>query len=138
MTKKKTTMNKTSILLLVALCSTVTALAQVDRSKYPEPGPAPQINIGDPATFTLPNGLKVFVVENHKLPRVTYSLVLDRDPILEGDKAGLTSMVGELMRSGTKNRTKDQLDEAIDQIGGSISVSSTSARASSLTKHQET
>src|SRR5690554_4663341 len=135
MTKKKTTMNKTSILLLVALCSTVTALAQVDRSKYPEPGPAPQINIGDPATFTLPNGLKVFVVENHKLPRVTYSLVLDRDPILEGDKAGVSALVGQMLMGGTTTRNKDELDEAIDSIGSQIRVSATSASASSLKKY---
>src|SRR5690554_6865761 len=131
-------MKKLSIYLLISLLGFTAAFAQVDRSTYPAPGPAPAINIGDAETFTLSNGLKVFVVENHKLPRVTFSLILDRDPILEGDKAGFTSMVGELMRSGTVNRTKDQLDEAIDQIGGSISVSSTSARASSLTKHQET
>ncbi len=128
-------MNKTSIFLFVALCSVATAVAQVDRSKYPEPGPAPQINIGNPATFTLPNGLKVFVVENHKLPRVTYSLVLDRDPILEGDKAGLTSFVGEMLMGGTTTRSKDELDEAIDRIGGRISASSTSANASSLKKY---
>ncbi|HLT42881.1 MAG TPA: insulinase family protein, partial [Sphingobacteriaceae bacterium] len=131
-------MKKISLYIILAFFTLSTAFAQVDRSNYPEPGPAPTINIGDADTFTLPNGLKVFVVENHKLPRVTFSLILDRDPILEGNKAGLTSMVGELMRSGTKSRTKDQLDEAIDQIGGSISVSSTSASASSLSKHTET
>ncbi len=137
MTIKKTTMNKTSIFLFVALCSVATAVAQVDRTKYPEPGPAPQINIGDPATFTLPNGLKVFVVENHKLPRVTYSLVLDRDPILEGDKAGLTTFVGEMLMGGTTTRSKDELDEAIDRIGGQIGASSTSANASSLKKYND-
>lgn len=130
-------MNKISIFLFVALCSIATTFAQVDRSKYPEPGPAPQINIGDPATFTLPNGLNVFVVENHKLPRVTYSLVLDRDPILEGDKAGLTSLVGEMLMGGTTTRSKDELDEAIDRIGARISASSTSANASSLKKYND-
>ncbi|MGV3764364.1 M16 family metallopeptidase [Parapedobacter sp.] len=130
-------MNKISILFLVAWCSMATAFAQVDRSKYPEPGPAPQINIGNPATFTLPNGLKVFVVENHKLPRVTYSLVLDRDPILEGDKAGLTSFVGDMLMGGTTTRSKDELDEAIDRIGAHISASSTSANASSLKKYND-
>lgn len=130
-------MNKYSIYLLVALCSMATAFAQVDRGKYPEPGPAPQINIGDPATFTLPNGLNVFVVENHKLPRVTYSLVFDRDPILEGDKAGLTSLVGDMLMGGTTTRNKDELDEAIDRIGAHISVSSTSASASSLKKYND-
>src|SRR3546814_11122112 len=110
-------MNKFNRFLLGAWCSTATSFAQVDRTTYPEPGPAPQINIGDPATFTLPNGLKVFVVENHKLPRVTYSLVLDRDPILAGDKAGLTSFVGDMLMGGTTTRSQDELDEALDRHG---------------------
>lgn len=135
---KNSKMKKISIYILFVLFTFSTVYAQVDRSKYPTPGPAPTLNIGDAETFTLANGLKVFVVENHKLPRVTFSLVLDRDPILEGDKAGLTSMVGELMRSGTKSKNKDVLDKAIDQIGASITVSSTSASASSLSKHTET
>ena len=128
---------KNSIFLLVAVLYTATALAQVDRSKYPEPGPAPQINIGKPITFTLPNGLQVFVVENHKLPRVTYSLVLDSDPILAGDKAGLTTFVGDMLMGGTTTRTKDELDEAIDRIGARIGASSTSANASSLKKYND-
>lgn len=130
-------MKKISIYILFVLFSFSTVYAQVDRSKYPTPGAAPSLNIGAAETFTLDNGMKVFVVENHKLPRVTFSLVLDRDPILEGDKAGLTSMVGELMRSGTKKQNKDGLDKAIDQIGASISITSTSANASSLSKHTE-
>jgi len=65
-------------------------------------------------------------------------LKLDRDPILEGDKAGYTSLVGPLMMSGTTSMNKDQLDEAIDLIGANMNVSSTSAIASSLTKHKET
>src|SRR5690606_15760460 len=128
-------MKNTIIYFLTALCSMTVATAQVDRTQYPEPGPAPQINIGDPATFTLPNGLKVFVVENHKLPRVTYSLVLDRDPILEGDKAGLTTLMGDMLMGGTTSRSKDELDEAIDRIGARIGVTSTSATASSLKKY---
>lgn len=130
-------MKKLSLYIFFFLVISGTAFAQVDRSQYPEPGPAPTINIGDAETFTLPNGLKVFVVENHKLPRVTFSLVLDRDPVFEGDKAGYVGMVGELMMSGTQDLSKEQLDEAIDQIGARINVSSTSASASSLTKHQE-
>jgi len=131
-------MKTISIYILFLFFTITTVFAQVDRSKYPEPAPAPAINIGDAETFTLPNGLKVFVVENHKLPRVTFSLVLDRDPILEGAKAGYLDLVGPLMMSGTKTLNKDQLDEAIDQIGARINVGSASASASSLKKHQET
>ncbi|NHE59481.1 M16 family metallopeptidase [Cyclobacterium plantarum] len=111
--------------------------AQVDRSVLPKPGPAPTIEFTDPATFTLENGLKVFVVPNDKLPRVSFYMILDRDPLFEGEKAGLTSFVGDLMMAGTESKTKDELDEAVDFIGASLSASSTSISASSLKKHQE-
>jgi predicted Zn-dependent peptidase len=75
-------------------------------------------------------------VKNTKLPRVSFTLVLERDPILEGDKAGLTTFIGDMMMGGTKNRTKDQLDQEIDFIGASLSASATSVSASSLKKHQ--
>lgn len=123
--------------LLIALSLTLSASAQVDRSKLPEPGPAREIKIGDYESFTLKNGMKVFVVENHKLPRVSFSLVLDREPIMEGDKAGYLSMVGQMLRRGTTTRTKEQLDEEIDFIGASLGASSTSVFGSSLTKHKE-
>jgi len=112
-------------------------VAQVDRSTAPEPAPAPEIQIGDYQSFELKNGLKVFVVENHKLPRVAFSLVLDNDPILEKDKAGYVSTAGQLLRNGTTNRTKAQLDEEIDFIGASLSTSSSGIFASSLTKHKD-
>lgn len=106
--------------------------AQIDRSKPPKPSPAPEIKIGQPATFRLANGLKVFVVENDKLPRVSASLTIDIDGIIEGDKAGLTSMAGELMRRGTTAMSKEKLDEEIDYLGAAISTSPTSVYAASL------
>jgi zinc protease len=113
----------------------ITSFAQVDRSRMPEPGPAPEIKIGEAESFTLPNGLKVFVVENRKIPRIAYSLIIERDPVYEGDAAGYISAAGELLRSGTKNKTKDQLDREIDFIGASVSTSSTGIYAASLTRH---
>lgn len=129
-------MKKIAILFVLSFLVAGISFAQLDRSQFPKSGPAPEINIGEAETFTLDNGLKVFVVKNDKLPRVTFTLVLERDPLFEGDKAGLTGFVGEMMTAGTKNRTKDQLDEEIDFIGASLSASSTSVFASSLKKHQ--
>ncbi|TFV92131.1 insulinase family protein [Algoriphagus kandeliae] len=130
-------MKKIAILFFFGVLTAATAWAQVDRSKLPDSGPAPEINIGDAEVFTLENGLKVILVQNDKLPRVSFSLILDRDPLLEGDKAGLTGFVGEMMTSGTTNRTKDQIDEEVDFIGASLSASSTSMFGSSLKKHQD-
>lgn len=129
-------MKKFALEILVMLLATGITFAQVDRSKLPASGPAPEIKIGEAESFTLANGLKVFVVKNTKLPRVSFTLVFDRDPILEGDKAGLSTFIGDMMMGGTKNRTKDQLDQEIDFIGASLSASATSVSASSLKKHQ--
>ena len=105
------------------------------RSKAPVPAPAPKIQINDPATFTLDNGLQVVVVENHKIPRVSFQLLLDNDPMLEGDIAGAGSMAGQMLTKGTKTRTKAQLDEEIDFIGARLSTNDNGLFAASLTKH---
>ncbi|MGE0589387.1 MAG: M16 family metallopeptidase, partial [Cyclobacteriaceae bacterium] len=113
------------------------ALAQVDRSKAPAPKPAREIKIGEYQSFTLKNGLQVFVVENHKLPRLQISIQLLHDPILEGDKAGYVSLAGDLIGTGTTSRSKSQLDEEVDFIGASLSTGPYSMYGSSLTKHTE-
>lgn len=125
------------IYTLIASIFLLNAQAQLDRSKLPEPGEPRPIEIGDYESFELKNGLKVFIIENHKLPRVTFRLQLDREPILEGEKAGYLGMVGQLMERGTTSRTKEQLDEEIDFIGASLSVGSGFAYASGLSKYSE-
>lgn len=105
---------------------------QIDRSKAPTPGKAPIIQVANPVKFTLPNGLKVFVVKNTKLPRVIANLNFDVDGFKEGDKAGLAEMAGQLLKRGTTTKTKEQLDEAVEYLGGSLSTSSTSATVGSL------
>jgi zinc protease len=108
---------------------------KLDRSKLPASGPAPAVKLGTPETFTLANGLKVFVVRNTKLPKVSFNMVLDIDPLLEGDKAGLASISGGLLETGTKTRTKEQIDEEIDQMGAVFGTNSRGLYASSLSKH---
>jgi predicted Zn-dependent peptidase len=122
---------KKSIIYLLGLLP-LGLMAQVDRSKAPQPSAAPQIKIGQPATSTLPNGLKVFVVQNTKLPRVSVTLSFNQDGIVEGDKTGLTTMAGALLRRGTTTMNKAKLDEEIDFLGGNVSTSAFSASASSL------
>ena len=105
---------------------------QIDRSKAPLPGKAPIIQVGDPVKFTLTNGLQVFVVKNTKLPQVSATLALDYDGFKEGDKAGVAQMAGQLLKRGTKTKSKAALDEAVEFLGGSLSTSSQSASASAL------
>jgi predicted Zn-dependent peptidase len=124
-----------NLAIATLLFAPVALFAQVDRTKAPKSGPAPIVKVGNPATFTLPNGLKVFVVQNSKLPRVSASLTLDIDPIIEGEKAGYTSLAGSLMGEGTKTKSKDLLDEEVDFLGADLNTSATSASVNSLTNN---
>lgn len=125
-------------LLTIALALlSVGAVAQIDRSKLPEPAPAKEIKLGDFDQFTLKNGLQVIVVENDKLPTLSWTLSFITGPITEGDKAGYTGMVGSVLRAGTTTKTKEVLDEEIDFMGASIFVGSSSMGAFSLSKYKE-
>lgn len=127
-------MKKIYITLVFALFA-ITSNAQIDRSVMPEAGPAPEINLKEPQRFELKNGLKVLVVENHKLPRVSIQLRIDNPPIAEGDKAGVSSFVSSLLGNGSKTINKDEFNEEVDFLGARISFGSQSAFASSLSKY---
>jgi predicted Zn-dependent peptidase len=107
------------------------------RAKAPEPGPARQIKIGTSTQFTLANGLKVIVVENHKIPQISYRLTIDKDQALEKEKSGLYGIAGSLLATGTTTKTKADIDEAVDYIGANLSTDPDGGFASSLTKHTD-
>lgn len=140
-TIKKVIMSKKIIFSITALLIFSATFAQkgnkkLDRSIRPAAAPAPGIKLGDIQSFELPNGLKVFVVENHKQPTVAYSIVLDVKPALENDAVGTADITSELLTSGTKNRSKDQLDNDIDFIGATLSANPKGLYAASLKKQQ--
>ncbi|MEM6684933.1 MAG: pitrilysin family protein [Bacteroidota bacterium] len=127
---------KTKIVsLLVLFVASLTMQAQIDRSKQPKPGPAPKVNLGKPDKFTLKNGLTVLVVENNKLPRVSANLTLDNPLVLEGKKAGLTSLVGALFGNGSTTVSKDAFNEEVDYLGASLNLGPSGGFASSLSKY---
>ncbi len=131
-------MKKIISFLFFSLLIVISVSAQLDRSQRPQPGPAPVIQLGDFESFTLSNGLQVIVVENRKVPVVSFQLTLDIDPVLEGIAKGYVDLAGSLMREGTKKRSKQQIDEEIDFIGANLSTFSTGMFGSSLKRHQET
>ncbi|WP_291087310.1 pitrilysin family protein [Flavobacterium sp. BFFFF1] len=101
----------------------------------PKPGPSPSIKVNKPQTFELKNGLKVLVVENHKLPRVSFSLSIDNAPYAEGNKKGVADMASALIGEGTTKISKDAFNEEIDFLGADISFGASGAFASSLSKY---
>lgn len=125
------------IFTLCFLALSTWTMAQVDRSIMPTPTQAKKINIKDSEVFTTANGITVVLSENHKLPRVSFDMNMGSDRRIEGSKAGLSDMAGSLIMSGTKNRTKDQLDQEIDFIGAYMGASRFSLSMSCLTKHMD-
>jgi len=128
------TMKKIFLALAVFVFS-LNISAQVDRTNAPKPQPNPEIKINIPDAITIENGMKVIVVENHKLPIVSFQLYIDYPIMAEGDKAGLRGIFGELLGCGTTNYPKDVFDAKIDYIGASMFPNSRGFFASSLKKH---
>lgn len=131
-------MKKLFIYTLSAVLFTGTAFSQsstIDINKMPAPGPTPTVNITQPKTFKLANGLTVMVVENNKLPRASATLTMDRPPVLEGSKAGYISLMSDLLGEGTQSVSKDDFNKRIDFLGAGLSYSSGGAYAQSLSKY---
>ncbi len=108
------------------------------RANAPKPGPARKVQMGNYNVFDLDNGLKVIVVENHKLPRVSYQVSLNNLALYEGDQAGYVSFAGSMLSRGTSSKSKADIDKMVDQLGASLSTSSNGVFGSALTKHQGT
>lgn len=124
---------KKSIIILSSLF--ISAIMQGQIIPQPKSGAAPTIKIGKPESFQLKNGLKVLVVENHKLPRVSFSLTLDNAPYAEGAKKGVADLTSSLIGNGTKKTSKTAFNEEVDFMGASIFFSSNGASGSALSKY---
>ncbi len=87
--------------------------------KYP---PLKEIQIPKVEESTLPNGLKIYLLENHELPLIRgLALVRTGNLFDPADKVGLASITGSLIRSGgTSAKTGDQIDEELENIAASV------------------
>src|SRR5437868_9896650 len=108
---------------LLFACITVGAIAQQVPSykelKYP---PLPQVKIPEPAEFTLSNGMRVLLLEDHELPLVRGVAMIHTGNVFDPpDKRGLSQVMADVMRAGgTKSKTGDQIDEELENIAGSV------------------
>jgi predicted Zn-dependent peptidase len=75
------------------------------------------------------------MVENHKLPRVSYTLTLDNMPYVEGEKKGVSSLTSSMIGNGTTSIAKEAFNEEIDFLGAEISFYNSGATGSGLSKY---
>ncbi len=111
-------------LLLAAGASSVTANAQTGSSMTPQETPPPPaaprpVNVPKPVERTLPNGLRVIVIEKPSTPLVGAQLLVKNggevDPL---PLSGLADMTASLLTKGTKTRTAPQIAQEIEALGG--------------------
>ncbi len=84
--------------------------------------PLPPIKIPEPVTFTLANGMKVYLLENHELPIVSGVAILRTGNLFDPpNKLGLAELTGTVLRSGgTKAKSGDDIDVQLENIAASV------------------
>ena len=115
---------------------------KLDRSVKPVIGPDPEVTIPAPWKESLSDGMKVSGIVQNELPLVQYSIIIDGGHMLDKvEKAGVANLVAAMMNEGTKNKTPEELEDAIGLLGASIRVSSSnediSVEVSSMAKNFE-
>ena len=77
----------------------------------------------DAKTVTLPNGLKLLLLENHRLPIVVVEATVGRVRLYEpADKVGVATLMGDLLDEGTATRTGPEIARLIEDTGGSLTL----------------
>ncbi|MBE0675394.1 MAG: insulinase family protein, partial [Bacteroidales bacterium] len=116
----------------------------LDRSVQPAVGPDPEVTIPPVWTAEMGNGMKLLGIVHDELPMVQYQIsILGGQMSDDVARPGVANLVATMMNEGTKNKTPEELEEAIALLGASISFSSgtedISIRVSSLAgKFEET
>ena len=90
-----------------------------EQLNYP---PLRQVEIPEVITHTLPNGMKLYLLEDHELPLIGgFALVRTGNLFDPPGKIGLAHFTGEVLRSGgTREKTGDQIDEQLENIAASV------------------
>lgn len=103
------------------------------RQQPPRPGPAVEFHAPVPRELRLSNGLRVYLIERHEVPLVTFALSVrsgaDTDP---PGRAGLASLALGMMEEGTRDRDAAAVASGFEDLGARYSIVS-EADASGLT-----
>lgn len=100
-----------AVLVSLIVCST--AFAQNKSADFQVPA-YQKIN--------LPNGLTVYLMEQHEVPVISVSIIVPAGAIYDGSKSGLASLTASGLKYGTKNYTKTKIEQDLDFVGASLNA----------------
>src|SRR5690606_16542286 len=114
-----------TVLPLFALLALVAAPAQAQRpyDKIETP-PLPDFNVPEAERVELPNGMLVFLIEDHELPLVNVSARVGVGSVYEpADKVGLVAITGAVMRTGgSEAMTGDAMNAMLEDMGAIVEI----------------
>jgi zinc protease len=100
-----------------------TAEAKADRSKLPEVGELPQLDLPELNQFSLSNGLEVYLAERHDVPTVQMQLVIDSGYAADQNaKLGAASFTMAMLTEGTSSRDALELNLELDTLGTNLNA----------------
>jgi predicted Zn-dependent peptidase len=112
-------------LIVCLVAASVNAQQKPDRTKAPELGPAPQLNLPPVQKRALSNGLPVWIVETHEVPLVQINLVVLAG---SGDDAagtfGAGSLTAAMLDEGAGSRSALEIADAIEFLGATLATTS--------------
>jgi zinc protease len=80
-----------------------------------------QARDNDIQKFVLPNGLRLLVKEDHRLPFVEFRATFQGGVLAEdSENNGITQLLARMLLKGTKQRSAEDIATEIESVGGSI------------------
>lgn len=117
-----TTMKKLGLLAIAgSILGIAPALAQ--KQTPPEGGSPKAFTVPANETYTLPNGMKVTLVQYGIIPKTAISLAIDAGEINEGSgRIGVAGLTTDLMKEGTEKLTSQQVAEDAARMGSTLEI----------------
>ncbi len=72
--------------------------------------------------FSLPNGLTLYLMEQHEVPVINVSAIMPAGAIYDGEKNGLASLAASCLPYGTKSFTKNEIEQQLDFVGATLNT----------------
>lgn len=107
--------------------------AQIDQPV----APIHVVGLEDIQEYLLTNGLRSFFLEDHNSSMISFRLKIDVVPVNEGELAGISAIMGDLLLSGTKGRSKEDIHQTVEALGAQIETNSEGFFASCPTQNAE-
>jgi zinc protease len=95
------------------------------KGKAPVSSDILKVTLPKPQKADLPNGLHLMVLEDHRLPQITFQILI---PGAGGyfdapEVTGLAGLTAQMMREGTETRSSQQISQELERMAASVTVS---------------